>query len=203
MAHTKGGVGKTTIATNLAVELNCPILDLDFQGSSIRFAQLRDQELPPLITFRNEGAISGDALKYLEKAKNSKTTHIVIDSGGMDNNIIREGLIYADIIITPVSVSQVEFFGLEDFDHLLNDKAKKAYVILNNVNLQAKNNIAASKEFIKNNFNFNLLTSMLGTRVAYREAYMEGKSVKELDPSSKAATEINTLINELKSIVNL
>ena len=34
IAHTKGGVGKSTLATNLAVEMNCPILDLDMQKSS-------------------------------------------------------------------------------------------------------------------------------------------------------------------------
>ena len=41
IAHTKGGVGKSTLATNLAVELNCPILDLDKQGSSKYFNELR------------------------------------------------------------------------------------------------------------------------------------------------------------------
>ena len=37
VAHQKGGTGKSTIATNLAVELKTSLLDLDKQHSSIIF----------------------------------------------------------------------------------------------------------------------------------------------------------------------
>ena len=37
VAHTKGGVGKTMIATNLSIAFIAPILDLDIQQSSNRF----------------------------------------------------------------------------------------------------------------------------------------------------------------------
>ena len=33
----------------------------------------------------------------------------------MDNNIIRDGLLYGDVAFTPQGVSQVERFGLEGF----------------------------------------------------------------------------------------
>ena len=101
VAHTKGGVGKTTIATNIAVNLNCPILDLDFQGSSARFNELRDESLPELKIYTATESIQGEAFDFLNKAKGNKQIHVVIDSGGMDNNLIREGIIYSDIIITP------------------------------------------------------------------------------------------------------
>ena len=39
VAHQKGGTGKSTIATNLAVELKTSLLDLDKQHSSIIFNQ--------------------------------------------------------------------------------------------------------------------------------------------------------------------
>ena len=44
ISHTKGGVGKTMIATNLSISLVAPIVDLDIQQSSSRFFQLREQE---------------------------------------------------------------------------------------------------------------------------------------------------------------
>ena len=63
----------------------------------------------------------------------------------MDNDIIRNGLEVADLIITPVSLSQVEIFGLEDFNDLLNSsdiiQRTKTFVLLNNVNLRAKKEI--------------------------------------------------------------
>ena len=204
IAHTKGGVGKTTIAVNLAVELNASMLDLDLQGSSLRFSELRsDAGLQPLnvITLTGGSIATSSAAKKIEECKGSLTKHLVIDSGGMDNNIIREGILLSDIIITPVGISQVEFFGLQDFDELLKATDRsKTYALLNNVNLQAKKNINTARELIDGEFDFNLLHTMIGNRIAYKEAYGEGKSVCELDPKSKAAAEINSLVQELKSI---
>jgi len=44
IAHQKGGVGKSTITTNLAVEMNLPIIDLDSQHSCYLFSLLRKEE---------------------------------------------------------------------------------------------------------------------------------------------------------------
>jgi len=44
IAHQKGGVGKSTIATNLAVELSLPVVDLDSQHSAKLFATVRKNE---------------------------------------------------------------------------------------------------------------------------------------------------------------
>ncbi len=204
VAHTKGGVGKTTIAVNLAIELNAPVLDLDLQGSSLRFSEIRNEVIPkhPLTVYTlNKTSITeSEIISEIEKRKGSLKEHLVIDSGGMDNNIIREGIILSDIIITPVGISQVEFFGLQDFDELLKSTDRsKTYALLNNVNQQAKKNIAAAKELITDEFDFKLLSSTLGNRIAFKEAYGEGKSVCELDSKSKAALELTGLIKELKS----
>ena len=77
IAHTKGGVGKSTLATNLVVEMNCPILDLDMQKSSYFFNELR--ELPKLTIFK---AKTRDELKLLEPYAGDKKKHIIVDSGG-------------------------------------------------------------------------------------------------------------------------
>ena len=116
IAHTKGGVGKSTLATNLAVEMNCPILDLDMQKSSYFFNELR--ELPKLTIFK---AKTRDELKLLEPYAGDKKKHIIVDSGGMDNDLNRLSLVYADLILTPISTSQIELFGLENFRLILKE----------------------------------------------------------------------------------
>ncbi len=197
VAHTKGGVGKTAIATNLSIAFAAPILDLDIQQSSNRFFQLREEEglntLPVYNHLTDE---------LIEKYKSNPKQHLIIDSGGMDNDVIRNGLEIADLIITPVSLSQVEIFGLEDFNDLLNSsdiiQRTKTFVLLNNVNLRAKKEIIMARDLIEGEFDFKLLDTMLGSRKAYKEAYSLGKNTVELSPTSPAGQEIISLTNELK-----
>ena len=197
VAHTKGGVGKTAIATNLSIAFAAPILDLDIQQSSNRFFQIREEEglntLPVYNHLTNE---------LINRYKSNPKHHLIIDSGGMDNDIIRNGLEVADLIITPVSLSQVEIFGLEDFNDLLNSsdiiQRTKTFVLLNNVNLRAKKEIVMARDLIEGEFDFKLLATMLGSRKAYKEAYSLGRNTVELSPSSPAGQEIISLTNELK-----
>lgn len=201
ISHTKGGVGKTMIATNLSISLVAPIVDLDIQQSSSRFFQLREQEglnRLPVYTELTEELIA--------EYKGNKKKHLIIDSGGMDNNSIRQGLIVSDIIISPVAISQVEIFGLQDFNELLNSAGEvidrnKTFVLLNNVNKQAKKEIQYIKELISIEFDFVLLNTILGTRKAYKDAYSFGKSVVELAPQSSASEEIVNLTNEIRQYI--
>ena len=87
IAHTKGGVGKSTLATNLAVELNCPILDLDKQGSSKYFNELRvENKKTPLTVIlaqsRNDLAI----LQEIE-LKNMYDFYARVYVGQISNNL--------------------------------------------------------------------------------------------------------------------
>lgn len=201
ISHTKGGVGKTMIATNLSISLVAPIVDLDIQQSSSRFFQLREQEglnRLPVYTELTEELIA--------EYKGNKKKHLIIDSGGMDNNSIRQGLIVSDMIISPVAISQVEIFGLQDFNELLNSAGEvidrnKTFVLLNNVNKQAKKEIQHIKELISSEFDFVLLNTILGTRKAYKDAYSFGKSVVELASQSSASEEIVNLTNEIRQYI--
>ena len=201
ISHTKGGVGKTMIATNLSISLVAPIVDLDIQQSSSRFFQLREQEglnRLPVYTELTEELIA--------EYKGNKKKHLIIDSGGMDNNSIRQGLIVSDMIISPVAISQVEIFGLQDFNELLNSAGEvidrnKTFVLLNNVNKQAKKEIQHIKELISSEFDFVLLNTILGTRKAYKDAYSFGQSVVELAPQSPASDEIINLTNEIRQYI--
>lgn len=201
ISHTKGGVGKTMIATNLSISLVAPIVDLDIQQSSSRFFQLREQEglnRLPVYTELTEELIA--------EYKGNKKKHLIIDSGGMDNNSIRQGLIVSDMIISPVAISQVEIFGLQDFNELLNSAGEvidrnKTFVLLNNINKQAKREIQHIKELISSEFDFVLLNTILGTRKAYKDAYSFGQSVVELAPQSPASDEIVNLTNEIRQYI--
>ena len=198
IAHTKGGVGKSTLATNLAVERNCPILDLDMQKSSYFFNELRS--LPKLTIL---DANNRDELKVLEPFAGNKKQHIIVDSGGMDNDINRLSLVYADIILTPISTSQIELFGLENFRSILKelDAENKDYIILNSINLRSKQELEGFKNILINEFNLTVLPTMISNLKIFKDAFADGKSVVEKNKLSPAAEQMQSLIKDIKQII--
>ena len=204
IAHTKGGVGKSTLATNLAVELTLPILDLDMQRSSFYFNQIRkDYGFPEMKVFY---AQSAEEMQFLEEYKGNKKKHIIVDSGGMDNNLHRLAILYADIILTPIGLSQIELLGLQNFYSILeaaNDNSilDKEYVILNQINSRSKKEIDGIKALIKEEFGLKVLDSMISSRKIFKDAFSEGKSVVEKQRKSSSAEEINSLCNEISKIL--
>ena len=102
IAHQKGGVGKSTIALNLAVELskkyNLKVIDLDYQKSITIFNETRkEKKLKPLNIIHIE-----NQKELIDVLKNSNEL-ILIDSGGFDSDLNRIAIIGADLVITPVS----------------------------------------------------------------------------------------------------
>ena len=133
---------------------------------------------------------------------------IIIDSGGYDSEINRLALISADIIITPVGASQIELFGLQKFRGILNEASEatgtsvKTHVLINNVDSRSKKKINELQEYISKNKNyFNLLDSIIHSRVDFKNAYGDGLTVAELDKDSKASQEIDSLVKEIDKII--
>ena len=206
-SHQKGGVGKSTIAINHAYLKKCPVIDLDSQNSSMLFNQLRKMQNRE----SNDCFIVNSTNEFNEMIKDyklNKENMIIIDSGGYDSEINRLALVSADIIITPVGASQIELFGLQKFRGILNDASEatgtnvKTHVLINNVDSRSKKKINELQEYIESNTNyFNLLDSIIHTRVDFKNAYGDGLTVKELDKESKAAQEIKALVKEIDKII--
>ena len=206
-SHQKGGVGKSTLAINHAYFKGCSIIDLDSQNSSMLFNQLR--KMNDMKSIECFTADTVDEFKELVKDyKSNKENMIIIDSGGYDSEINRLALISADIIITPVGASQIELFGLQKFRNILNDASDatgtnvKTHVLINNVDSRSKKKISELREYIeKNEKYFNLLDSVIHSRVDFKNAYGDGLTVKELDKESKATQEIKSLTKEIDNII--
>ena len=113
-SHQKGGVGKSTLAINHAYSKGCSIIDLDSQNSSMLFNQLRKMQNRENLDCYTSNSIN-EFNEMIKPFKANKENMIIIDSGGYDSEINRLALISADIIITPVGVSQIELFGLQKF----------------------------------------------------------------------------------------
>ena len=134
VAHTKGGVGKSTLAWNIAHSLkvhgeNIKIIDLDFQQTLFfvnSIAAKRNQETIEVL----QPKTGSELLDII----NNYDGHIVIDAGGFDNDIYRIALSNADKILVPISPSAVEVIGFMTFETILNDvNATAVNLVLNNV----------------------------------------------------------------------
>jgi len=206
-SHQKGGVGKSTLAINHAYFKNCSIIDLDSQNSSMLFNQLRKMQNRESVDCYTSNSIN-EFNEMIKPFKANKENMIIIDSGGYDSEINRLALISADIIITPVGASQIELFGLQKFRGILNDASEatgtsvKTHVLINNVDSRSKKKINELQEYISKNKNyFNLLDSIIHSRVDFKNAYGDGLTVEELDKDSKASQEIGSLVNEIDNII--
>ncbi len=206
IAHQKGGVGKSTISLNLAVELSkkypVSVIDLDYQKSISIFNENRkDAGLKPLniIPIENKKELM-DVIDHTEGI-------VLIDSGGFDSDLNRIAILGADIVITPLSNNLIEIYGLEAFKKILIELREarddlKSNILLNNVNPQATKSIQELQEYINSNKEyFNIFETVLRRRSDFAKSFEVGKSVVEIDKTSKAAKEIKSLIKEIKTIL--
>jgi len=196
IAHQKGGVGKSTIATNLAIALKIPVVDLDSQHSVKLFSVIRRKEKgKPLLVYTPETV--EDLKEVLGKEK-----YLIVDSGGYDSDLNRYVLAVADYVITPVAPSQIEVFGLQKFQKIVEKAFKvnpklKVYVVINNALPQSVKRIEELRMFIKEETPFGVFDTVIHRRMDFQIAYMEGVSVCELNPKGKACIEFKLLLKEL------
>jgi chromosome partitioning protein len=208
ITNLKGGVGKTTITTNLAVSFalsgkSVCIVDTDKeQTSSIRWAEQRDDDKPHV------AVVSVGVEKLIREAEqlSKKYDVVLLDGSPNASELAITTIMSADIVLVPVSKSAYDFWAMDNF--LQKFKQAKAYrgniqafIILNKYN--EKQNVGKEvKEAIKNSFpDIPLLNSVLCDRVAYTETITEGLGVVEYK-DKKAKQEIENLFDEIQKIIN-
>ena len=197
---TKGGVGKSTIATNLSVLAaqngkSVLLVDADIQASSMAFRAIREQDDIQAIQITT-ATLHKDLTQF-------KQDWIIVDAGGRDSGTFRSAIMSSDILIIPCLPSSVDFWAADDVIEILKEarvyKEIDAYFILNQVIPKTK--LASEIVEAMNVFNehASLLNSKLCSRIAYKNAFSEGKGVIETS-DKKAAEEVKKLYNEIKKI---
>ncbi len=209
ISHQKGGVGKSTVALNLAIELskshNVAVIDLDHQRSMTIFQGIRESKNLPELK-----VIIAEDDKSLMHLMNTYEGILIIDSGGFDSDLNRLAMLGSDMIITPVSNSLIELYGLEKFKIIISELKEinpkiKAHVLLNNINPSATTLVDDLKGFLLSDDDetFNVINGIMRQRADYRKSFELGKSVVEMDPKGKAAEEVNTIIKHLEVLLEL
>jgi chromosome partitioning protein len=123
ITHTKGGVGKTTTALNLAVGRalkgrNVLAVDGDRQGSLMTALAQRDDRQPSVAVAQYA---DGPALRQQVTRAAHQYDDIVIDAGGRDNSALRAALLLADVVVVPYQPQSLDVWSLADMEALLTE----------------------------------------------------------------------------------
>lgn len=204
VGNTKGGVGKTTIVVNLAVEAardgkKVLLVDTDPQGSSIAFRAEREKDDIKAVALVSD-KLHKDVLGFIDSFD-----FIIIDAGGRDNAVFRSAVAACNLFLLPVLPSQFDVWAAEDAVKVyreiqpFNNMAGR--MLLNMVRPNTRVSVEAEEALAEYQADLPLLRERLHNRVAFKVSITEGLGVTEYEPRGKAAQEIRPLYNVIKFIL--
>jgi len=210
ISNQKGGVGKSTIAWNLAIALqknhNIEIVDLDNQKTLTYANEIRKtgKKTKPLKVISME--TSSELKTYFDNDSDDRIS--IIDIGGFDSSMNRMAIIAADMIITPVSDKGFDILGIKSYEEVLLQLSKLiketivVQVLLNNINPK-KSKLQGLREFLNKSDHFKLMDTVIRNRADYDRSASAGMNAIEYDKKSKAAKEIKALKREVLDILKI
>lgn len=198
----KGGTGKTTLATNLAVMLSYVgrdvlFVDADDQESGTMFNNWRSERLGDDMGY-TAVQMTGLSIRAQVRALAPKYDDIIIDVGGRDTESQRASLTLADVALFPFSPTSLSVWTVEALGRMLREvmafnTSMKAYAFINHgVHIGKDNEEAAA--VLQSYDDLTFLATSLGNRKAFSNAAAVGLSVIEITPfDKKAIAEIDAL----------
>lgn len=220
VVNTKGGAGKSTIATNLATALaqrrkKVLIIDTDKkQESSLSFIQIRNEnkELADVACV----AVAYKSL-YKDIGNYSNFDYVVIDAGAGDNELVRAAILCSSygMLLVPVQPAVYDLWATEDTLKLLESCRNmlpgfdKNYIVLNRMAVNGRVKIMAEMKSslteLCSMYDVRILTTEMHDRIAYKEAIAVGMNVCEYTAvkkeAYKAGEELKALVDEILKIL--
>ena len=208
LATSKGGVGKSSLARNLAahwinIGQKVAIIDSDPQGSIIgrHDPKGRLKELTVI-------AEPEESVAHLVDEMKTKYTHIIIDTGGFRNRTTIRALIKADLAIIPLKASADDVAGALETHGLIQELNKTPERISNPIKYrmiltmtQTGTIIARHVRSELENKGYLLIGPEMYRRVIYPEAAINGLSPCIIDPDGPASRDIAAIIRSIEETI--
>ncbi len=208
VAGRKGGVGKSTIAGNLAAELaamgrSVAVLDADPQHSLAAWAAQGEGMLSRCVEKVKGG--DADTLRARARAAQKGADVVLIDTPPGMPEITYQAALVADLFLLPCGPSPLDLFSLKEALSLgLKARAERR-------SKRPRIRFVPSKVLLNTNLGRSLSTSLegmgkkvlppIGQRIVVAEAVMSGLTVCEYAPNSVARAEFKDLAKAVNRIV--
>ncbi len=188
----KGGAGKSTLAIHLAAAAEnsgytALVIDLDPQATASQWAAWR-KDAPPLVIDSAPPRLSAK----IEHATGQGAEFIVIDTPPHADSAASAAAEAADLVLIPCRPSAFDLAAIQTTASLVKMRGKPAFVVWTAGSPNAPRMYEEAAQVIQG---YGLLSApyYIADRAAFRHAAAEGKTVMEIEPTGKAAEEVQQL----------
>jgi len=192
----KGGVGKTTLAVNLATlrargGREILLVDADKQASANLWAGIRlEAGLRPRIPcIQKLGKTVGPEVRDLA----SKYQDVIIDAGGRDSAELRSALTVARLAVFPLRASLFDAATLENLDTLVEtaqafnpELVAGVLINLGSPHPQVRE-VDEAKELVETYAHLQLFRTVVRDRIVFRKSVRDGLTASEFTPRDASA----------------
>lgn len=192
LASQKGGVGKTTIAGHLAVMAEqqgagpVALIDTDPQGSLAAWWNERKAETPLF------ASVQIDKLaEHLQQLAATGIKLAIIDTPPAVTGMIRAVLEVADLVVIPTRPSPHDLRAVGSTVDLVEQAGKRMVFVINGAAARAK---IAGEAAVALSQHGTVAPVTIYQRTDFASSMIDGRTVQEMDPKSKSADEIATLL---------
>lgn len=196
----KGGVGKTTLALNLAILRALKgravwLIDADRQATAMTALAVRGNKEPVLAC---AGYTDGRLLLEQVKRQRGSFEDIVIDAGGRDSSTLRAAIVLCDVLLVPLQPRSLDVWTLEAMTGLITEASAlrgpvEALAVLNMADSLGHDNDEA-RQAIEESGVLKDCGILIRRRKAFANAAGQGLSVAECRPRDpKAVDELETM----------
>lgn len=200
----KGGTGKSTLTTNIAVWLarqgrDTIIVDTDRQMTASNWVDRRNAvgSLAKVHCAEKHGNVF-HSLRDLA----GRYDEVIVDAGGRDSEELRTALVASNIVYVPLKASQPDLETSVHMNELvtlargMNPSLDARLIIAMAPTNPAINEAEQARELLQELPVFSLSNAIIRERKIYRDAISDGRGVVEMD-NQKAISEIEALAKEI------
>ena len=206
--NSKGGAGKSTLATNLARGFQLAgkrvlIADTDIQGTARAWRAMEHEsiEYPPVLGF-NPQSLEAE----LNAVKSSFDVILVDGAAKLSATAMVPAIKMANLILIPIQPSGPDIWATQDLIDIIKARREVAngkpetYFVMSMAD--DRTIMTRDVDEILNDFGIPRLEAKTWYRQAYKQVITEGETVFELGATDKARTEMEAILKEVMDILD-